>query len=210
MEQRARRKHVLIKCFRSCGCVTIVSAPSVHILTTTTGRCSCAIFSLTSHLNSCRLVEVFNCLKSISFLSVFVARKVFCLCSLVWQSHKYLSFVVPLASTLRWRQHPVQHGGRFTSGSTLDISRHARQHSSVRLQPSEKRVSSLSFSTRSSDVFAALQMMGSDGVLYKWLEALESDGIALITNSPQQPGVLELISEKVGYLKRTFYGLAQL
>ena len=50
------------------------------------------------------------------------------------------------------------------------------------------------------------QMMLSDGVLLQWLVALERDGIALISDAPRQPGVLDQISDRVGYLKTTFYG----
>ena len=48
--------------------------------------------------------------------------------------------------------------------------------------------------------------MSSDAILLQWLVTLERDGLALLTGAPQREGVLKLFSERVGFMKTTFYG----
>ena len=46
-----------------------------------------------------------------------------------------------------------------------------------------------------------------DGVRYKWLYKMATDGLTLIKNVPAEPNQLNKIAEKVGgYIRQTHYG----
>jgi len=50
------------------------------------------------------------------------------------------------------------------------------------------------------------EVIEDDFKLFEWLQSLHSVGIALVTNTPRQPGELNKLCSRVGYSKTTHYG----
>ena len=50
------------------------------------------------------------------------------------------------------------------------------------------------------------EVIEDDFKLYEWMNSLHSEGIALVTNTPLQPGEVSKLCARVGYSKTTHYG----
>ena len=48
--------------------------------------------------------------------------------------------------------------------------------------------------------------MNDDQALYRWMNTLEQTGLFLIKGAPQDEGQLDLLGERVAFLKPTHFG----